>query len=131
MRNITTLSPDSTQALFTAGARKMLLVAEEAERASLREQFRERLSELEFFALPDATRMQNLIKEITALSSNKPPIEVLDDDANGDAAEVFDLSPLSRQRVTVKVGKREPARFYFVDEDDVPEDNVEEDRHVA
>lgn len=31
--------------------------------------------------------------------------------------EVFALQPLSRRRVTVRVRRRGPARFYFVDED--------------
>jgi len=32
--------------------------------------------------------------------------------------EVFELHPLSSQRVMVKALKDEPARFYFVDDDD-------------
>lgn len=33
--------------------------------------------------------------------------------------EVFDLHPLSTQRILLKVVKDEPAPFYFVDGDDV------------
>jgi hypothetical protein len=38
--------------------------------------------------------------------------------------EVFELHPLSSQRVTVKVLKDEPARFYFVADDDVSLEDV-------
>ncbi len=34
-----------------------------------------------------------------------------------DTPEVFVLPPLSRRRVTVRVGRRGPAGFHFVDDD--------------
>jgi hypothetical protein len=133
MRNIKELSPDSAQALFTAGPRKLILVENESERDILRQQFRERLSELELLVLPNKARVQHLRTEIAALSSKGQPVEIVEYDlASDDAAEVFDLRPSSTKRVTVKVAKKEPACFYFVDEDDVPiDEDITEDGQAA
>jgi len=43
-----------------------------------------------------------------------------------DLPEVFNLRPLSSQRVTVKVLKDEPARFYFVAEGEISPEAVED-----
>jgi hypothetical protein len=133
MRTITNMPPDLTQVLFIAGSRKPMLVENESERDLLRRQFREQLSELEFFALGNAERMQRLSTEMSARSSREQPVAIVDHEmSDAQASEVFDLRPLSTQRVTLKVNKNEPARFYFVDEDDVPaEDEAEKDGKAA
>lgn len=64
--------------------------------------------------IPDAyiQRMQQLFDEVKklqdSLATQASELEI---------PEVFTLHPLSSHRVTVKVRKIEPARFYFVNED--------------
>jgi hypothetical protein len=61
--------------------------------------------------------MERLYKnpQLEALTTSEPELEI---------PEVFKLRPLSSQRVTAKVRKVEPARFYFID-DDVSLEDIE------
>jgi hypothetical protein len=63
--------------------------------------------------------------ESTLIEAHEQAINLTASESELDIPEVFELRPLSTQRVTVKVRNRGPARFYFVKDDDVSLEAIE------
>jgi hypothetical protein len=70
---------------------------------------------------PEATMIE-ACQQATDLTASESELEI----PELEIPEVFDLRPLSTRRVIVKVRNRGPAPFYFVEDDDVKLEDIED-----
>lgn len=95
MRTITTLPYELTQILFDLGLRKLVLVEGDDDRKVFREWYRERLSDVEFYAAGGSTSVADFLQEILAHSTTKRAYGIIDRDFRSDADVDAPLNDLS------------------------------------
>lgn len=152
MRTIERMPDQLARLLFEAGPRTPVLVESETQRDTLHQQFRSRLSDLEFFAPEDNETIESLLNEGArfsrkngrfgmtyrefcqsseeafqhTLADRQIPGKVEERDAEdtgGDIDEVFIMPPVPTKQVKIRIHKSEPAPFYFVDDEYIPDDS--------